>query len=249
MRNEGFDGDWAVVTGGSRGIGRAVAIELASHGANVLVLYRVNGEAGRETVEAVHGIGREARAVACDVSDRHAVETVVGDAARELRVAVLVNCAGITADRTVLKLEYEDWTRVIETNLTGVFNCVRAVLPGMRERGFGRIVNVSSIIGQTGNVGQTNYAASKAGLIGLTKSLALETSRHDITANAICPGFIDTDMLEPVPQPTKDALLKQIPKARFGAPAEVARAAAFLASPASGYITGAVLNVNGGLYL
>jgi len=249
MRNEEFDGDWAIVTGGSRGIGRAVAVELAKHGANVLALYRVNRGAAQQTVEAVEALGREARAMACDVSDQDAVEAVVGEAARDLPVGVLVNCAGITADRTLLKLDHADWTRVIDTNLTGVFNCVRAALPGMRERGFGRIVNISSIIGQTGNIGQTNYAASKAGVIAFTKSLALETSRHDITANAICPGFIDTDMLEPIPQPVKDNLLARIPKARFGAPAEVARAAAFLASPASAYITGAVLNVNGGLYL
>jgi NAD(P)-dependent dehydrogenase (short-subunit alcohol dehydrogenase family) len=249
VTGERLEGTWAVVTGGSRGIGRASALELAGRGANVLIVHRTNGAAAEETLAALQRLGVEARAEACDVADRDAVEAVIGAAARELPVSVLVACAGITADRTLTKLDHGDWQRVIDTNLTGAFNCVKAVMPAMRERGFGRIVNISSIIGQTGNIGQSNYSASKAGLVGLTKSLALETGRYDITVNAVCPGFIDTDMLEPIPGPAREALLARIPKQRFGTPGDVARVVGFLSAPASDYITGAVLNVNGGMYL
>jgi acetoacetyl-CoA reductase len=235
----------AVVTGGSRGIGRATATALAAAGHDVLIVYREQDSSARETADLVSTLGRRAETLRLDVSDGRAVREELG--ARE--ASVLVNCAGITADRTLAKLADEEWRRVLDTNLSSCFHCCQALLPAMRERGFGRIVNVASIIGQMGNVGQTNYAASKAGIIGFTKSLSLETAAHDITVNAVCPGFIDTEMLASVPEQARDALLARIPKRRFGDSDEVARAIAFLTSPESGYITGAVLNVNGGLYL
>jgi NAD(P)-dependent dehydrogenase (short-subunit alcohol dehydrogenase family) len=220
---------------------------LAEAGHDVLVVYKEQDAAASEAVEAVASHGRRAEAMRLDVSDAEAVAEALGG--WDETGSVLVNCAGITADRTLAKLTADDWRRVLDTNLSSCFHCCQALLPGMRERGFGRIVNVASIIGQSGNIGQTNYAASKAGIIGFTKSLSLETARHDITANVVCPGFIDTEMLAEVPQRVRDNLLARIPKGRFGRPEDVARVIAFLAAPEAGYITGAVLNVNGGLYL
>jgi acetoacetyl-CoA reductase len=241
---------WAVVTGGSRGIGRSSAIALARRGHDVLVIYRNRDAAAHETVEEVSSHGVRGSTLRLDVSDGDAVrdrlaEFIAGDAA----VSVLVNCAGITLDRTLSKLPPGDWQRVLDTNLSSCFHCCQALLPSMRARGFGRIVNVASIIAQTGNVGQTHYAASKAGIIGFTKALSLETARYDITVNAVCPGFIETEMLDRVPEDVRSGLLGRIPKLRFGSADEVARAIAFLAAPESAYITGAVLNVNGGMYL
>jgi NAD(P)-dependent dehydrogenase (short-subunit alcohol dehydrogenase family) len=241
---------WAVVTGGSRGIGRAAALRLAEGGHDVVIVYRGNHDAARQTAEAVGARGRQARVLQLDVAAADSVSDGLGAlAAEDKPVEVLVNCAGITADRTLVKLAADDWQRVLDTNLSGCFYSCHALLPSMRARGFGRIVNVASIVGQAGNVGQTNYAASKAGMIGFTKSLSLETARHDITVNAVCPGFIDTDMLSAVPDDARDALLARIPKGRFGTADEVARAIVFLSARESGYITGAVLNVNGGTYL
>jgi len=243
-------GGWAVVTGASRGIGRATALTLGAAGHDVLIVYRERHAAADDTRAAVEERGGQARVLQLDVADSNDVESNLGAFAIEVgAVSVLVNCAGITADHTLSKLAPDDWHRVLDTNLSSCFHCTRALLPTMRTQGFGRIVNVASIIGQTGNVGQTNYAASKAGMIGFTKSLSLETARHDITVNAVCPGFIDTDMLAAVPDPARESLLRRIPKGRFGHADEVARAIEFLASPESGYITGAVLNVNGGMYL
>jgi NAD(P)-dependent dehydrogenase (short-subunit alcohol dehydrogenase family) len=238
---------WAVVTGASRGIGRATAVALAEAGHDILVIYKEQDAAARDAVDEVTRRGRRAQSMRLDVSVSEAVREQLGG--WDESASVLVNCAGITEDRTLPKLTVDEWQRVLDTNLSSCFHCCQALLPGMRERGFGRIVNVASIIGQTGNVGQTNYAASKAGIIGFTKSLSLETARHDITANVVCPGFIDTEMLAGVPAAARESQLARIPKGRFGDAKDVARAIAFLAAPESGYITGAVLNVNGGLYL
>jgi acetoacetyl-CoA reductase len=241
---------WAVVTGGSRGIGRSTALALADRGHDIRVVYHERHAAAQETADAVSAIGPRARTLCVDVADGEQVRARLGEfASNGESLSVLVNCAGITADRTLPKLEADDWNRVLDTNLSGCFHCCQALLPAMRERGFGRIVNVASIIGQAGNVGQTNYAASKAGVIGFTKSLSLETARHDITVNAVCPGFIETDMLAEVPAEARQTLLARIPKRRFGHVDEVARAIAFLTAPESAYITGTVLNVNGGMYL
>ena len=239
-----------MVTGGSRGIGRAAALRLADAGHDIVVVHLAHDGAASETMQAIEARGRAARALRLDVGDGQSVRKGLGELVADGEaVHVLVNCAGITIDRTLPKLAPADWQRVLDTNLSSCFHCCQALLPSMRERGFGRIVNVSSIIGQTGNVGQTNYAASKAGMIGFTKSLSLETARYDITVNAVCPGFIETDMLAEVPQHARDKLLAGIPKGRFGTPDDVARAIAFLAAPEAGYVTGAVLNVNGGMYL
>jgi NAD(P)-dependent dehydrogenase (short-subunit alcohol dehydrogenase family) len=241
---------WAVVTGGSRGIGRETALRLADAGHDIAIVYGTRHAAAQETSRAVAERGRRARLLPIDVADGERVRDGLGELVAEGEpVTVLVNCAGITVDRTLPKLAPEDWQRVLDTNLSSCFHCCRALLPSMREHNFGRIVNVASIIGQAGNVGQTNYAASKAGMIGFTKSLSLENARHDITVNAVCPGFIDTDMLAAVPAEAREALLARIPKGRFGSADDVARAIAFLAARDSGYITGTVLNVNGGMYL
>jgi NAD(P)-dependent dehydrogenase (short-subunit alcohol dehydrogenase family) len=216
----------------------------------VLVIYRDRDDAAREAAEEVSSHGVRSSALRVDVSDGDAVRDGLGAFLAEgSPVSVLVNCAGITLDRTLSKLPPADWQRVLDTNLSSCFHCSQALLPDMRARGYGRIVNVASIIAQTGNVGQTHYAASKAGIIGFTKALSLETARHDITVNAVCPGFIETEMLDRVPDDVRRSLLGRIPKQRFGATDEVARAIAFLAAPESAYITGAVLNVNGGMYL
>ena len=240
---------WALVTGASRGLGHAIAVRLASEGFGIVVGYHEREDAARVTLGEVEEAGSPGQLFKVDLADAETSEPALDAVTAEHRIDVLVNCAGITVDRTIAKLSDADWTSVIETNLSSAFRATRAVLPSMRERRYGRIVNISSIIGQMGNFGQTNYAASKAGMIGFTKALAMETARHDITANAICPGFIETDMLKAVPEPARDALLARIPKGRFGQPEEIARAVSFLVAPDAGFITGAVLNVNGGMYV
>lgn len=240
--------EWAMITGGSRGIGRAIALALGDAGLRVLVVYRERQSDADEVVSELEAQGVAAIAVQVDLASESAAP-ILHDLADNYEISTLVNCAGITADRTLLKLSEGDWQRVLDTNLTGAYRAIAAVLPGQRERNSGRIVNISSIIAQTGNIGQTNYAASKAGLIGLTKSLALETARFDITVNAVCPGFIETEMLTVVPPEARATILERIPKGRFGRPEEVADAVRFLVSPRAAYITGAVLNVNGGMYL
>ncbi len=239
----------AIVTGGSRGIGRAVSLELARRGADVLIVYRENDTAAGSAVEELRRLGVHAEARKIDVRDFDGIGGALGEWIASARRPVLVNCAGITADRTIGKLTLEDWERVIDTNLTGCFATVAAVLPMMKDAGFGRIINISSIIGQLGNRGQANYAASKAGLLGFTKSVARETARYDITVNAVCPGFIETEMLATVPSEVLDGIRARIPKGRLGTPADVAYAVGFLVSPRAAYITGQVLSVNGGDYM
>jgi NAD(P)-dependent dehydrogenase (short-subunit alcohol dehydrogenase family) len=239
-----------LVTGGSRGIGRAVCSAFARNGASIVVFYLKRDDAAADVVNLLQSMGCKARSLRVDITDHVAVQEAVAELESDgLRVDVLVNCAGIALDKTVQKLSLADWQHVIDTNLTGTFWCSKIVLGGMRERNYGRIINISSIIGQTGNIGQANYAAAKAGIIGLTKAMALETARYDVTVNAVCPGFIATDMVAVLPNDVKKQLIERIPKARFGAPEEVARAVTFLAARESGFITGTQLNVNGGMYL
>ncbi len=245
----------ALVTGASRGIGEAIALRLAQDGCDVAVNYieepqRDNAAEADAVADRVRSLGREAACVVADVTDREAVADMVRYVAARLGdVDVLVNNAGITRDRTMRKLAPEDWDQVIAVNLTGAFNCAQAVVEGMTDRGWGRIISVSSVVALTGNFGQTNYAASKAGIIGLTKSLAREVARKGVTVNAVAPGFIDTEMTRAIPEDVAAQIVQSIPMAAMGTPEDVANAVAFLASDRAGYITGHVLSVNGGVYM
>lgn len=245
----------ALVTGASRGIGAAIALRLAEDGHDVAINYvedpaRDNAAEADALAEEIRDLGVEALCVAADVTDREAVADMVGYVAARLgSVDVLVNNAGITRDRTLRKLPPEDWDRVLAVNLTGAFNCAQAVVEGMTERGWGRIVNVSSVVALTGNFGQANYAASKAGLLGLTKSLAREVARKGVTVNAVAPGFIATEMTAAMPPDVLARVIESIPLGEMGSAEDVANAVAFLASDEARYITGHVLSVNGGWYM
>lgn len=234
-----------MVTGGTRGIGLAISKALLRDGLRVAAIYHGNDEAARK-FEAETG----ARAFKIDVADFAACHQGCETIEAELGpITVLVNNAGITRDATLHKMAEEAWHAVIETNLTSCFNMCRAVINGMRERGFGRIVNISSINGQKGQFGQTNYSAAKAGMIGFTKALALESAAKGITVNAICPGYIATDMTAAMRQEVLDSIIRQIPVARMGHPEEIADIVAFLSSDKAGFITGATLAANGGQYM
>ncbi|MGN0975368.1 MAG: 3-oxoacyl-[acyl-carrier-protein] reductase [Gemmiger sp.] len=238
----------AVVTGGSRGIGRAVCVRLAAMGMNVCVNYAGSAEAAQETVRLCGEQGVQAIAVQADVSTAEGCSTLFEAALAAFgRVDVLVNNAGVTRDGLILRLNEADFDRVLDTNLKGAFLCCKAAARQMMRQRYGRIINLSSVVGLRGNAGQTNYAASKAGLIGLTKSLARELATRNVTVNAIAPGFIDTDMTAVLPDAAKTAMLGTVPAGRAGTPEDVANAAAFFADEASGYITGQVLCVDGGM--
>lgn len=238
----------AVVTGGSRGIGRAVCLELAARGANVVLCYAGNEAAARETVAACEALGAKALAVRCDVSDAVQVKALTDAAVQAFgAIHILVNNAGITRDNLLMLMKEEDFDAVVETNLKGAFLCMKAVARTMMKQRYGRIVNLSSVVGLRGNAGQVNYAASKAGVVGMTKSLAKELATRGVTVNAVAPGFIDTDMTAALPEAARAALLPTIPMQRLGAPEDVAKAVAFLASDGAGYITGQVIAVDGGM--
>ena len=243
-------GKSALVTGGSRGIGRATALELARQGARVAVNYMAQEAAANAVVAAIKEAGGEAFAVQADVGDATAVERMVETLQEHWgRVDILVNNAGINRDTLLMRMSEEDWDAVIRTDLKGPFLCTKAVLRPMLRQRWGRIINLSSIIGTRGNAGQANYAAAKAGLIGFTKSVAKEVASRNITVNALAPGWIESDMVASVPEAYRKEALARIPAGRFGTPEDVAATIAFLASEAASYITGQVLGIDGGMVL
>ena len=238
----------ALVTGGSRGIGRAICLELARQGAAVAVNYAGNEQAAQETVEACRALGVQAEAFQADVSDPAACESLIAQVKERFgRLDILVNNAGVTRDGLLMTAKPEDFDKVLDTNLKGAYFCMKAAAKLMMRQRYGRIVNLSSVVGLRGNPGQTGYAASKAGVLGLTKAAAKELASRNITVNAVAPGFIETDMTAVLPEKAKTAMLATIPMAAPGQPEDVARAAAFFARPESAYITGQVLCVDGGM--
>ncbi|MCH7811542.1 MAG: 3-oxoacyl-ACP reductase FabG [Chloroflexi bacterium] len=244
-----LDGQVAIVTGASRGIGRAVAKELAEYGAAVVVNYLQSKEQAESLVAEVTGAKGRAIAVLCDVGKPDDVQAMVQRTMDEFgQIDILVNNAGVNRDRSLRRMSAEEWQEVINTDLNSAFYCTSAVLPHMVERSYGRIINMSSIIGQMGNVGQANYAAAKAGLVALTKSAAQELARYNITVNAMCPGFIATDMVIALADEVKEALISRIPLGRFGKPEEVAAFIRFLVTEGE-WITGQQFNPNGGMYM
>ena len=244
-----LDGQTAVVTGASRGIGRACAIELARAGANVVINYKTNEEAANSCKEAVDAEGAKALVVQADVSDAAQAKALIETAEKEFgQIDILVNNAGVNRDRMVQRMSTEEWDEVIQTDLSSMFYCTNAVIAGMRERNYGRILNMASIIGQMGNVGQANYAAAKAGMIAFTKSAAKELARFNITVNAICPGFIETDMVTSLNDEIRQNLISNIPLGRFGTVEEIAAVVRFLCVEGQ-WFTGQQLSPNGGQYM
>ena len=235
----------AFISGASRGIGRACALALASAGHKVVLAAR-----SRTNLESVAAEIPGSYVVEMDLTNAESIKNAFTQASREFgRIEILVNNAAVTKDGLALRMKKDDWDLVLATNLTGAFLAIQQVLSGMMKERWGRIINISSVVGEAGNPGQSNYVASKAGLIGLTKSIAQEMASRNITVNAVAPGFIDTDMTAVLPQEVKDAMLGRIPLKRFGTPEDVASAVRFLASDEASYITGHVLDVNGGMYM
>lgn len=240
----------AIVTGGSRGIGRAICKTLAEEGIHIVTCYANGAAAAEETVAMCKEYGVQATAIQADVADAGQVEELFAKAL-ELTgsVEILVNNAGITRDGLILRMSDENFNQVVDTNLRGAFYCMRAASKLMMRKRYGRIVTISSVVGVSGNAGQVNYAASKAGVIGMTKSLAKELGSRNVTANAVAPGFITTDMTDVLPDAVKEQMEKEIPLARLGQPEDVANAVAFLVSDKASYITGQVLHVDGGMVM
>jgi 3-oxoacyl-[acyl-carrier protein] reductase len=240
----------AVVTGGARGIGRAIAETLAQRGANVVIADRNADLASATAAEIAVATSRRTIAVSVDVADSASVKGMIDQSLAEFdHIDILVNNAGTTRDNLIMRMEESDWDLVLSINLKGVFNCSKAVVRPMMKQRYGRIINISSVSGLAGQAGQANYSASKAGVVGLTKALARELGSRQITVNAVAPGFIPTDLTKDLPEELKEASLKAIPLGRWGTPAEIAYAVAFLASDEAGYITGHVLSVDGGMVM
>ena len=245
-----LDGRHALVTGASRGIGRAGALAFAAEGASVALNFAGNVAAAEAVRAEIESAGGKAILVPADVSDENAVEDMVKTVTEAFgSIDILVNNAGITRDGLLLRMKEEDWDAVLNTNLKGVFLCTKAVSKFMMKKRYGRIVNMASVVGVTGNASQANYAAAKAGVIGFTKAMAKELASRGITVNAIAPGFIRSDMTDVLPDKVKEAMLAEIPLGRAGEPADVAKAALFLASDQAAYITGQVLKVDGGMVM
>ena len=244
-----LEGRVAFVTGAAQGIGRAIALTLAEDGAD-LALGDLNLEKLEATAREVEGLGRKALALHLDVSSSDSVQAAVAKTLETWgKIDILVNNAGITKDNLVLRMKPQDWDAVLGVNLNGAFHCIRTVLPGMVKQRYGRIVNIASVVAQSGNPGQANYIASKAGVIGLTKAVASEVGSRNITVNAVAPGFIATAMTEKLPEAVRKRMLTLIPVGRMGTDRDVAGGVRFLVSEEAGYITGHVLNINGGMYM
>ena len=244
-----LNGKTALVTGGAQGIGKAIALALAKAGADVAVS-DVNLEKASETAAEIAALGVKSFAIGGNVADGASAVAMVDEAVAKLgKLDILVNNAGITRDNLIMRMKEEDWDLVLDVNLKGSFNCAKAALKHMSKARTGRIINIASVVGAMGNAGQANYVASKAGLIGLTKTIAREYASRNITSNAVAPGFIDTAMTQALPEKVREDLMKQIPLSRLGTADDVAGAVKFLASDGASYITGQVLHVNGGMYM
>ncbi|MGH7870987.1 MAG: 3-oxoacyl-[acyl-carrier-protein] reductase [Candidatus Binatia bacterium] len=245
-----LEGQIALVTGASRGIGRAIALRLSRAGAYVVVNYHGNQAAAEESIGAILAEGGQGELSRFDISDESLVDTIVKSLVdRHKKIDILVNNAGITVDNLLMRTKPVDWDQVIGTNLKGTVLCTKVVSRYMIRQHGGRIINLSSVVGQTGNVGQSLYAASKAGIIGFTKAIAREVASRGVTVNAVAPGFIETDMTARLPEKQREEVLRSIPLGRFGSSNEVSEAVLFLAGPGAAYITGQVMSVNGGLYM
>lgn len=245
-----FEGKSVLVTGGSRGIGRAIAIAFAKNGADVAINYTSNEAAALEVSKEIEALGKTCKIIKCDVSDFENATKMVEDVVAEFgKIDILVNNAGITKDGLLMRMKEEDFDNVIDVNLKGTFNCAKHASAIMLKQRFGKIINMTSVVGIAGNAGQVNYAASKAGVIGLTKSLAKELGSRGITVNAVAPGFINTDMTASLSEKVKEEASKNIPLKRLGDPEDVANLVGFLASDAANYITGQVINVDGGMVM
>ena len=244
-----LDGKNALVTGGSRGIGRAIAVQLARDGARVAFSYRTGEVEAQAVAKEITDLGKEVLVLRADVSNPKEARGLVAKVLERWgRIDILVNNAGITRDKSVRKLTDEEWAEVINTNLNSVYYCSSAAIKGMCDQQYGRIINISSFVGQSGNFGQANYSASKAGIIAFTKTAALELGKYNVTVNAIAPGFTLTEMLAKVPDNVQEQLKARIPLGRFGRPEEVAKVVAFIAAEGD-YITGQQININGGIYM
>ena len=245
-----LDGKVALVTGSSRGIGRAIAITLAKAGADVAINFAGNVAAAEEVAKEITTLGRKAILVQGSVAEAAKAQEIVDKVIAELgKIDILVNNAGITRDGLLMRMKEEDWDAVLTTNLKGVFNCTKAVIKPMMKQRAGTIVNMASVVGEMGNAGQTNYAAAKAGVIGFTKSVAKEVASRGIRANAVAPGFIATDMTKVLPEKVQEEMAKTIPLGRQGQPQDIANAVLFLVSDEAAYITGQVINVDGGMVM